>query len=81
MSRMYSRRPHPQLSEYGYDVVEFNTKVRHELMVSKDVGEDELVELIAEHLGEYERAYPHAKSEEFWEWLEGVRGRRRGGTA
>jgi len=67
---MYSRRPHPQLSEYGYDIIEFNTKVRHELMISKDASEDELVELIINHLEEYEKTYPETKLREIWSWIE-----------
>ena len=67
---MYVRKAHPKLFEYGYDVVEFDTEVHHELMIKKDVGEDEVVELISDYLGEYERTYPKTKSERFSSWLE-----------
>jgi len=80
MIGMYSRRPHPTLAEYDYDVVELNTKVRHELMISRDVKEEELIEVIAEHLKTYEEVYPKTRSEEFWAWIKEKRRDRRGGT-
>ena len=67
---MYVRKAHPKLSEYGYDVVEFDTGVHHELMVKNDVVEDEVVELIDEYLKTYEEVYPKTKSKKFSDWLE-----------
>jgi len=73
---MYRRKPHPRLSEHGYDVVELDTGVHHELMVPSDTPEPELLKLIARYVRGYERAYPHTRSEEFRRWLEGRLGRR-----
>jgi len=67
---MYQRKPHPRHSDYGYDVVEFDTRTHHELMISRDTSEDDLVRSIVEYLRDYEEAYPKTRLEEFKTWIE-----------
>jgi len=61
---VFSRKPHPSLTDY--DVIIFYTKVRHELLVSKGMSDDEVVKLIADYLKQYEETYPETRSPEFW---------------
>ena len=67
---MYTRKPHPRHSDYGYDIVVFDTRVHHELMVSRDTSEGDLVRSIAEYLRAYEEVYPLTRLGEFWAWIE-----------
>ena len=67
---MYTRKPHPRHADYGYDIVEFDTRVHHELMISKDMSEDDLVRSIAEYLKAYEEVYPLTMLETFKAWIE-----------
>jgi hypothetical protein len=60
----YVRRPHPTLPDY--DVVTFETKVRHELLVRRDVSEDDLVQLIVGYLLQYESTYPDTEDVNMW---------------
>lgn len=60
----YVRKPHPSLPDY--DVVVLSTKVRHEFLVRKDVGEDDLVQLIVDYLLSYEGVYPDTEDIEVW---------------
>jgi len=62
----YVRKPHPTLIDY--DVVTLDTKVHHELLVRKDVSEDDLIQLIVDYLLQYEGVYPD--TEDINAWLE-----------
>ena len=61
---MHTRKPHPSLTDY--DVIIFYTKVRHELLVSKGMSDDEVVKLIAEYLKQYEEVFPETRDESVW---------------
>jgi hypothetical protein len=63
---VYARRPHPTLADY--DVVTLDTRVHHELLVRRDVGEDDLVQLLVDYLLQYEGVYPD--TEDVGVWLE-----------
>jgi len=60
----YARSPHPSLPDY--DVVTLDTKVRHELMVRKDVFEEDLIQLIVDYLLQYEGVYPDTEDIKVW---------------
>ena len=64
---MYARRPHPR--SQGYDVVEFETKVRHEIMIRKDLELKDVMKIVALYVRLYERAYPETAVETFTSWL------------
>jgi len=60
----YARSPHPSLPDY--DVVTLDTKVHHELMVRKDVFEEDLIQLIVDYLLQYEGVYPDTEDIKVW---------------
>jgi len=60
----YARSPHPSLPDY--DVVTLDTKVHHELMVRKDAGKDDLIQLIVDYLLQYEGVYPDTEDIKVW---------------
>jgi hypothetical protein len=60
----YVRKPHPSLTDY--DVVTLDTKVHHELLIRKDVGEDDLIQLIVDYLLQYENVYPDTGDVNVW---------------
>lgn len=60
----YVRKPHPALADY--DVVTLDTKVHHELMVRKDVSEEDLIQLIVDYLLSYENVYPDTEDINVW---------------
>jgi hypothetical protein len=64
---VYSRGPHPSLPDY--DVVTLDTRVHHELMVGRDVGEDDLIQLLVDYLLSYESAYPETEDPNIWAGL------------
>jgi hypothetical protein len=60
----YVRKPHPSLIDY--DVVTLDTKVHHELLVRKDVSEDDLIQLIVDYLLQYENVYRDTEDVNVW---------------
>lgn len=60
----YVRKPHPTLIDY--DVVMLDTKVHHELLVRKDVSEDDLIQLIVDYILNYENVYPDTEDVNVW---------------
>jgi hypothetical protein len=60
----YVRNPHPTLTDYN--VVTLDTKVHHELLVRKDVSEDDLIQLIVDYLVNYEGIYPNTEDVNVW---------------
>jgi len=53
----------------NYDVVEFETKVRHEIMIRKDLELKDVMKIVALYVRLYERAYPETAVETFTSWL------------
>jgi hypothetical protein len=51
---------------YDYDVVTLDTKVHHELLVGRDVSEDDLIQLIVGYLVNYEAVYPDTEDVNAW---------------
>jgi hypothetical protein len=64
---VYSRRPHPVLPDY--DVVTFDTRVHHELMVGRGVSDDDLIQLVVDYILQYESAYPETEDPSVWAGL------------
>ena len=60
----YVRKPHQTLVDY--DVVTLDTKVHHELLIRKDVSEDDLIQLIVDYLLNYEGVYPDTENVNVW---------------
>jgi hypothetical protein len=60
----YVRKPHPTLIDY--DVVTLDTKVHHELLIRKDVSEDDLIQLIVDYILNYENVYPDTEDINVW---------------
>ena len=60
----YVRNPHPVLIDY--DVVTLDTKAHHELLIRKDVSEDDLIQLIVDYLLQYENVYPDTEDVNTW---------------
>lgn len=61
----YVRKPHPSLADY--DVVTLlDTKVHHELLIRKDVGEEDLIQLIVDYLLSYGNVYPDTEDINVW---------------
>jgi len=60
----YVRNPHSVLIDY--DVVTLDTKVHHELLIRRDVSEDDLIQLIVDYLLQYENVYPDTEDVNTW---------------
>jgi hypothetical protein len=43
-----------------------DTKVHHELLVRKDVSEDDLIQLIVDYILNYENVYPDTEDVNVW---------------
>jgi len=61
---MYIRTSHPNL--HNYDVVVLDTKVHHELLVSKELSDDDIIQLVIDYLLTYESTYPNTESHDVW---------------
>jgi hypothetical protein len=59
MSYRFSRRPHPHSADH--DVVEWNTKVHHQLCITKDIERDDIMKEILKYLRGYDEETPEGK--------------------